>query len=489
MAYVIREGDPTTTGGKVIAGSSTTIVEYRKVARITDPVWCPVCQSVGYIAEGHNTWLDNQQAIAVEGCSVQCGCPVGSNRLVATQSSVLSDNQPPVPVPAALVPQVVANTHQWAEAIRRGYSQNQFADSVPRDQVKGLAPISETALSAPAQLSQQSVEPGFYIVQSPMSRAALEVVLFGQPDAALLEKFRRLNPQLTDTAKPGQMVVLSHPENHQCTREEALLMEAAEKVSAALDTLTPEEAAFMVQYRQQIESVLSYGSTSLGVATSAAGNHLDSIKRTLQEIESLHQRYFLRDGHLRSVQFFAERQTLFARLDTHLTTITKMSIAFPDHPDLKTALGISSRSLVHHWTKAGAAGQIPGYATHIEGVSKASKVLKYGGWIGTALGGGASYVKVQDVCSAGNKEACEKVRFTETGSFAGGVGAGMAIGAVMGVSGGGGAAICVAIGVPSAGAGGIVCGLIVAGVASYAAGKAGEKGGEIMGEIIYEADK
>jgi len=483
MAYVIREGDPTTTGGTVIAGSSTTIVEYRNAARITDPVWCPVCQSVGYIAQGHNTWLDNQQAIAVEGCAVQCGCPLGSNRLIATQSSVLSDNQPPVPVPAALVAQVVANTHQWAEAIRLGHPQNPFADSLPREQVKGLAPISETALSEDAQLSQQSVEPGFYIVQTPMSRAALEVVLFGRPDAALLEKFRRLNPQLADTAKPGQMVVLSHPENHQCTREEALLMDAAEKVSAALETFTLEEAAFMVRYRQQIESVLSYGSINLGIATTAAGNHLDGIKKTLQDIEFLHQTYFLRDGHLRSVEFFAERRTLFARLDTNLTSITKMSIAFPDHPDLKTALGISSRSLVHHWTKAGAVGQIPGYATHIEGVSKASKVLMYGGWIGTALGGGASYVRVQDVCSAGNKRVCEKVKFTEVGSFVGGVFGGAVSGSALTLASG---SICAAVAVPTGGVGGVICGLVVIGAGSYLAGRGGGAFGELLGENIYE---
>jgi len=319
-----------------------------------------------------------------------------------------------------------------------------------------------------------------------MSRAALETALFGQPDTALLEKFRRLNPQLSETAKPGQMVVLGHPENDQCTREEALLMEATEKVSAALKTLTPEEAAFMVEYREQVESVLSYGSTNLGVATATAGNHLDSVKRTLLDIEALHQRHFLRDGHLRSVEFFAERRKLFAQLDTNLTTITKMSIAFPDHPDLKTALGISSRSLVHHWTQAGAVGQIPGYATHIDGVSKASKVLKYGGWVGTALGGGASYVKVQDVCTAGSKEACEKVKFTETGSFVGGVAGGAFGNMALGTGAG---AICVAIGVPTGGVGALVCGVVVVGAGSYFSGKVGEGLGGGIGEIIYEVAK
>ncbi|MCB2252942.1 PAAR domain-containing protein, partial [Pseudomonas chlororaphis] len=172
---------------------------------------------------------------------------------------------------------------------------------------------------------------------------------------------------------------------------------------------------------------------------------------------------------------------------TNLNAITKMSIAFPDHPRLKSALGISSRSLVHRWTQAGAVGQIPGYVTHIEGVARASRVLKWGGWLGIALGGGASYVKVQDVCSAGNKQACEKVRFTEAGSFTGGVAGGMFAGMALGTAATG--TVCVAIGIPTAGVGGLACGLIVVGAGSYVAGKLGEAGGERIGDFIYEKGK
>lgn len=423
MAFVIREGDPTTTGGKVIAGSGTTFVVNQRVARIADPVWCPVCQTVGFIAEGHHTWVDDQQATAVEGSLVQCGCPTGANRLVATQWTVCSGNQPTIPLDSDYVGPAVINTQRWADAIHKGYPQNEFADAVPRDQVRGLSVAHGDIVSPPlsVQDTQHLVEPGFHIVQTPITRAALETVLFGQADKAVLEKFRRLNPQLSNDAKPGQLVVLSHPDNYQCTREEALLMEAAEKVSAALASLSDEEAAFMLKHRAQVESILSYGSTALNVTAAAAGNHINGLKGTLQDIEALHQNFFLRDGNLRSVEFFSERRKLFAQLDAKLTSITKMSIAFPDHPSLKSALGISSQSLVHRWTQAGAVGQIPGYATHIEGVSRASKVLQWGGWIGVALGGGASYVKVQDVCLAGSKKACEKVKFTEAGSFIGGV--------------------------------------------------------------------
>ncbi|AZC51975.1 PAAR domain-containing protein [Pseudomonas chlororaphis] len=489
MAFVIREGDPTTTGGKVIAGSATTFVVDQRVARIADPVWCPVCQTVGFIAEGHHTLLDTQQATAVEGGLVQCGCPTGANRLIATQRSVISGDQPTIPLDSDYIGPAVINTQRWADAIHKGYTQNEFADAVPRDRVRGLTVAHGDIISPPlsVQDTQHLVEPGFHIVQTPMTRAALETVLFGQADEAVLEKFRRLNPQLSNDAKPGQIVVLSHPDNYQCSREEALLMDAAEKVSAALASMSDEEAAFMLKYRAQVESILSYGSTTLNVGTAAAGNHMEGLKRTLLDIEALHQKFFLRDGHLRSVEFFSERRKLFGQLDANLTSITKMSIAFPDHPSLKSALGISSRSLVHRWTQAGAVGQIPGYATHIEGVSRASKILKWGGWIGTALGGGASYVKVQDVCLAGNKEACEKVKFTETGSFSGGVGGGVVAGVFLTSSMAG--SICVAMGVPTGGVGSVVCGLVVIGGGSYVLGEAGNGFGAYLGEVVYEAGK
>ena len=126
-------------------------------------------------------------------------------------------------------------------------------------------------------------------------------------------------------------------------------------------------------------------------------------------LQSLHTSTFEKHGHLRSPEFFAKRKELFAQLDTQLTSLTKKSIGFPDHPKLKTALGISSRSLVHRAGRAGGFGQNPGYATRLAAVAKASKYVQYGGWVGTAVGGGASYMKVQDACTAGNTEACEKV--------------------------------------------------------------------------------
>lgn len=330
-------------------------------------------------------------------------------------------------------------------------------------------------------------EPGFYIVQQVMPRSALEAALFDKPDSATLEKFTRLNPHVTGYAKPGQLIVLSDPNNPQCTREEALLMEAAQKVDAALKPMSDEEASFMVQYRSQIESVLSQGSTSIGVGESIFAKNLEDVKTSLTEIEALHQKSFQRDGHLRSSEFFAERARLFAKLDRQLNGLTRKGIGFPDHPSLKSALGISSKSLVHHWSLAGAPGQIPGYATHAEGVARAAKVVKYGGWVGTAVGGGASYMKVQQVCAAGDVDACEKIKYTEGGSFIGGVAGGAAAGAFL--TGSTAGIICVGLGVPTGGMATLACGVIVVAAGSYAGGALGGATSEWAGEKIYEAVK
>jgi len=157
-----------------------------------------------------------------------------------------------------------------------------------------------------------------------------------------------------------------------------------------------------------------------------------------------------------------------------------------NHSTLRRDLGISTRSLVHHWSKGGAPGQIPGYATHMDEVAKAARYLKYGGHIGIALSGTASAAKVQEVCRAGETEACEKVRFTEAGSFVGGIGGGSAAVALTSPAVG---SICAAIGIGSGGLGGVVCGLVVVAGASYAGGKGGEWFGGLAGEEIYKVQK
>jgi len=263
-------------------------------------------------------------------------------------------------------------------------------------------------------------------------------------------------------------------------------MTAATRANQALQSLSPEEADFMMEHREEIATFLSHGSTAVGVAEAMTAKHLINLESLIKEIELLHQRNFQKYGHLQAPEFFAERKRLFAQLDFHLNKLTSKGTGISDHPSLKRALGISSRSLVHHWTKAGGVEQIPGYTDHLSGVAKASKILAMGGWIGTGVGGTASYLKVQEVCAIGTKEECEKIKFTETGSFTGTWAGGFTGGAIGArFSGAIAATVCVGLGPATAGAATLACGLVVVGSGALVGGLIGGYAGEEAGEVIY----
>lgn len=329
-------------------------------------------------------------------------------------------------------------------------------------------------------------EPGFYIVPKSTTAAQLQADLFTSPSKAVLDKFRALNPGLGEVVRAGQLIVLSDPQNPRCTLEETLLMSTAQNVKSVLDEMSPEEADFMVRHRDEIETFLTHGSPAIGVGEAVFAKHLSNINQLMVDIEKLHTDTLKQFGHLRAPEFFERRKNLFSLLDSQLNSLTKKGIGFPDHPKLKTALGISSRSLVHRYGRAGATGQNPGYYTRLGRVAKASQYIKYGGWLGPVVGGGASYMKVQDVCRAGDSDACEKVKFTETGALAGSVAGGYFAGKALNLV---AAPICAAIGVPTAGAGFLICGLVVVGGGSLAAGLAVGKLGDLTGEVIYGAIK
>ena len=329
-------------------------------------------------------------------------------------------------------------------------------------------------------------EPGFYVVPRSTTADKLQAQLFTSASPAVIAKFKALNPNL-DQVKAGTMIVLSDPDNHLCTFEEALLMQAAANVNRALEPLSSEEADFMARHYDEIAFLISKGSLGASAGLAMFSKNLHDVDIILRDIENLHTRTFQANGHLKSAEFYAERKRLLTQLNSHLTKFTKKSIGFPDHPNLKSVLGISTKSLVHRWRKAGAIGQIPGYATHIDAVSKAAKYVKYGGWVGTAVGGGASVIKVQDVCAEGSVEACEKVKFTEAGGFLGGILGGVAIGATLSAP--AVSSLCVALSIPTGGTAGLVCGVLIVGAGSYVGGSAGGILGESAGEIVYENTK
>lgn len=130
-------------------------------------------------------------------------------------------------------------------------------------------------------------------------------------------------------------------------------MEAAQEVSNALTPMSDEEAAFMVEHHEVVRGFLAEGSMAVGVGGSMVSKHLSDVETILKDLEKLHVETFQQHGKLQGAKFFAERKLLLSQLDKGLGPLVRKGVGIPDHPKLKSAMGISSRSLVHHWKKSG----------------------------------------------------------------------------------------------------------------------------------------
>ena len=456
IGFMIGVGDKTSCGGKVLEGDDLVNMFGILRSREGDQVSCGKDGKIYRIIGGIPYMTSSGKHVAGNLDSIS-GCPCRATLFPSKDVRYES-------------------SHGAAPGVRAAAP----AAAVTPSRQASTPAASRQAFVSPASTGMGEA-PGFHIVETNIPRHLLAARLLTSPSKAVLDKFNALNPG-PYLVKAGSIIVLSDPNNHRCTREEAMLMSAADSANQVLDTMSAEDANFMMKHREEIATFLSYSSTSVSVGTAMYAKHLQELTALLKSIENLHQNAFLRDGHLRSPAFFAERKILMAQLNSRLGSFTRNVAGLSEHQSLKAALGISTRSLVHHWSKAGAPGQIPGYATHLQGVSTATKIIQAGGWVGVAIGASASYNKVQSVCAAGELEKCERIRFTETGSFIGGTLTGaLTATAISGKA----TAFCIGIGAATATVGGIACALVIVGAATYGTGFVGEKFGGLAGDILY----
>ncbi|WP_349972223.1 PAAR domain-containing protein [Pseudomonas caspiana] len=120
MPYVVREDDPTTTGGFVLSASAIQRLDERKLARMGDPVWCPACGTVGYIAQGNPTFVDEYIAVATHGHHVRCECEPGSHQLIATQQTLAADMDAAIDIPKGLAKRARLVVDKMSAAVKDG---------------------------------------------------------------------------------------------------------------------------------------------------------------------------------------------------------------------------------------------------------------------------------------------------------------------------------------------------------------------------------
>lgn len=450
------DGDETTTGAICIASRARGRVHGNDwLLKGDKTTTCPRCGIAGTIIEGEQRWKQDNIPTAVDGSLVECGCPLGSNRVVAPLGQGPAPRRTVAPIAAYEAPP-------------------QTRAHAPEN--SAYPPTALQPSSAP-----QAMAPGFYIVPRCMTYPEVLKEL-GAPQANLPHSLlQRLNPTYQQGFKAGEIFVigdgLSRPV---CTQEELFAMSAAKQAREALASLTPEEAEFMVQHQAEIAGLLSDVSVAVGMSQAMMNKSLEELSSILRKIEELHRSQFIKYGHLRSDEFFKERKKLFQQLDRNLKmTVMNKHLNLGDYKALRRDLGISSKSLVHHWSKAGGPLHIPGYSTHLDKLAKMAKYLKAGGYIGITIGGASSAVKIAEVCQAGNTIACKKVKVTEAGNFSGGLAGGWAMGKI---SGSVAAKLCL-----RAGAGSLACIVVITGTGAVVGSVGGMQIGEEVADLIFEA--
>ncbi|MEA1081017.1 type VI secretion system PAAR protein [Marinobacter qingdaonensis] len=470
----------------VIAGSPDVLIDGKPVARVGDPL-APHTKPKHSthprtIAAGSATVLINGIPAAVTGGAISCGgVTMGSGSVIIgdTHSPARFSGLSPRPVTQAsrLAPSAKRAIANQTPEPQRALKHEALAES-GRGGIAGSTAVSGLAAGRSDSPTQKaSVEPGFHVVQRPMNRNALLAALYGDASAKP-DSFDRLNPGLGDQVLPGEMIVLGDPEASACTLEEADLMAVAEQVNAKVRSLSADEAQFLIKHYDLLEVITSTSSAGLGAGAVMVAKQLDHIKATLMEVERLHQDSYRKHGHLNHSDFFEKRRALFKKLDFALGSLAKRGMSLDDDPKLKRALGLSSKSIVRHWNKAGV-GNIPGYATHYERVAAGSKYVRGVGYLGIALDSSMSALKIREACRSGRGRECQAVTYQEGGKLVGT--------SVFGALGGTAAGACTMFAVTSAGIGGIACAILVGGVGAAVGASGGAQVGEASGELLRES--
>ncbi|HFK5814778.1 hypothetical protein [Enterobacter kobei] len=325
--------------------------------------------------------------------------------------------------------------------------------------------------------SQSLVNPGYCIVQQPGTLDFQARLLFNNPNSDAARYFMQVNSD-AQWSKPGQMLILDVPGSNNSVQLKQLQL-AKNKVNGALADLNSGEANFFNQHFSTIAAVTNFMDKSLGVVADAGEKYFSEIEKKLKSIELAYQNQYRAQGTLISQQFFVERQSLFSELDGLLNKLSRLTLKMKPYNELKHALGLSSRSIVHEWSTAGVAS-IRGYSTYIDNASKAARFLKAGGWLAIGFAGANTTNEVYNACTAGREQSCSKVAVKKYSSF----GASLAGGIYGGKYGAmAGAGVCVALGVATGGVGLLACSIVGAAAGGYV-------GGEIAGGATeYMMDK
>lgn len=291
-------------------------------------------------------------------------------------------------------------------------------------------------------------------------------------------KFDVLNSHVVNTVVlPGEIIIVGDDSISICTAEEAFYMRKALEVHLAIMTNGMQSDGFLVENHELLTRILGYSSVGIGAVGGAWSKHLDGIKKTLENIETAHGELPRSGGAGSRDAFYAKRKALFEKLDGQLKSFARFGSGLRNQGSIKDMLGISTKSYLH-------TGTIAGYAETINGVAKASSLMKKGTYLGVGLSVTATGASIYNACTTGREDQCRKAKYVEGGKLSGGLFGGSFGGMVGGLAASAGCAVV--IGVVTGGAGALACSVVGSGLGGWAGGEVGGKMGERGGDLIYE---
>lgn len=463
---MIRLGDATSHGGKVISGQSTYIVHGKPVAAVGDKVTCPKDGHGGVctIVEGHPTLRINGKQVAFHGCHTSCGAALVSSMNGTHMIGTEEAKSPPVPKPV-------------------------FS---PAAAAAGRVMSDETA----EKESQSKVAPGFHVVREAGYRDQIKRDLLPSPSAEVDAMFERLNTHLPEYVLPGSLIVLSDPENQMCMAEEQTLQDQAWLAQRTVQQLKPEQAKVMIDNwgammeianekaapadAERQASISEQAAGAMGTASSAGGVFAAALSP-------------LKTASADALDDLASRWERGAKnMEQALTRIIAPARKFMNQPfdlaeearDLKAKIGVKGDKVLHSVTQALEGFRKNGIPTVGEGIREAGK------WAGTldvtnylliGLDYASTDLAIQNACNdVAASKSCRQVQFEQYAGFAGRT-AGGAVGTYTSGQ------VCLGLGLSPAGR--LVCAIGGGGMAAYGGmemmGDWSERTATLVYEVIY----
>ena len=349
---------------------------------------------------------------------------------------------------------------------------------------------AQSTKKEPKSDKPKGIDAGFTIIPYGGTTEAWQRLLFTESTpAGAKELFATLNGP--DERYPAGSIMLVVDPDKQDNEQIAHMQAAKARIDAALAPLSVKQANFLYKHKDTIEMFAAAASKASdaygysGQATEAAKGYFEQVEKILVEIEKTYKNQYITNGTLIGEQFFVERRRLFAQLDSVLKMFMNHRFMFNEYTELKSALGLSSRSITHRWNETGVS-DIEGYATHIEKLAKYVKLMETAGKIGLGLSALDTAAKITEACTVGRD--CAKTSFTSIGEFAGSLAGGALASRIL--QGSAASSICaVVLGaatIEAGGAGALLCTIGVSGGIAYGSDKALSAVGEYSGELLYK---